>query len=120
MPDMISGMAYKAAMYALELPNVLIAQMTVRVAHGRRRSQGRLVGELHRIHNHEERHDVQVYPAANPAIVFFRDLTLISGDEFCCIVDFMEKHEMSFQTILPGCAELRGVFFRLNRPQWRQ
>lgn len=34
MPDMISGMAYKAAMYALELPNVLIAQMTVRVAHG--------------------------------------------------------------------------------------
>lgn len=34
MPDMKFGMAYKAAMYALELPNVLIAQMTVRVAHG--------------------------------------------------------------------------------------
>lgn len=34
MPDMISGMAYKAAMYALELQNVLIAQMTVRVAYG--------------------------------------------------------------------------------------
>lgn len=34
MPDMIFGMTYKAAMYALGLPNVLIAQMTVRVAHG--------------------------------------------------------------------------------------
>lgn len=31
MPDMIFGMTHKAAMYALELPNVLIAQMTVRV-----------------------------------------------------------------------------------------
>lgn len=62
---------------------------------------------------------MQVYPAANPAIVFFRDLALISGDESCCIVDFMEKNEMSFKTILPGCAELQGVLFRLTRLQWR-
>lgn len=57
---------------------------------------------------------MQAYPAANPAIIFFRDLTLISGDEFCCIVDFMEKHEMSFKTILPGCAGLRGGVFPVD------